>query len=93
MVIKNLCEKKLSAMNNKVIKYNVCESKCDSQMHYGIQIVEDVGENHNEETIEGISTSENFVYNLLSYLYDNIIDTVHFRDIVDDYILESEYSL
>ena len=91
MIIKNLFEKRITMMNNKIIKYNICEFECDGQMHYGIQIAEKSGRDYKEETIEGISPNKNFVYSLLLYLHENIIDTVHFKDIVNDYILQSEY--
>ncbi len=91
MIIRNLYEKSLPIMNNKVIKYNICENKYSGQTHYGIQIIEEIGRKHNEEMIESISPNKNFVYGLLSYLCENTVDTVHFKDIVDDYILKNEY--
>lgn len=93
MIIKNLLEKSITMMNNKIIKYNICEHKHDNQIHYGIQIIEKNGRNYKEEIIKGISPNKNFVYSLLLYLYENIIDTVHFKDIVNDYMMQIEYSV
>jgi hypothetical protein len=80
-------------MGGKVIDYNVCEDEHDNAIHYGIQVTDRTGEDYNEEMIEDISPSKDFIYNLLMYLYENSIDTVHFRDIVEDYIFKSEYAV
>lgn len=90
MIIKTFCEKNLSSMGGKIIRYNLCEVKYGSYIHYGIQIAEHIGKTHNKETLENISTNKDFVHELLLYLCENLIDTVHFKDIVEDYLLKSE---
>lgn len=37
---------------------------------------------------QNISKSKIEVENLISYLYDNLIDDVHFLDVVKDYMLD-----
>lgn len=90
MIIKNFCEKSLPTAYGKVIKYNICESEYSGHTHYGIHIIEQIGEDQIEETIENISPNKNFVCDLLTYLCENLIDTVHFKDIVEDYLIKSE---
>ncbi len=86
MIIKNIYEKKLPIMNNKILKYNLCEGEEGNRTNYGIQLTEDTDKIHREEIIWDISSDKNFVNNLLMYLSENVIDTVHFRDIIEDYI-------
>ena len=75
----------------KTIEYNLCKSITeDGETGFGIQVVVHFKNFCEEETIESISVDENFVKMLIKFLYDYRIDVIHFKDIVSDYMLNSE---
>ena len=76
----------LKSMGNKTIRYNMLESKINGKTTYGIKIYEKYKERALEEAIEGISDSKEDVLNLINYLSENVVDTAHFKDIVEDYM-------
>ena len=90
MVIKNIYQKSIPCMN-KTIKYEMLETFYDDCICYGIQIKEFYKDNYFEELIEDISSNKAFVNNLITYLYENAVDTVHFKDIIEDYIVASDF--
>lgn len=90
MTVKNVCEKSISCMGNKIIRYSICKNLIGGTAHYGIQLSESSKNLNQEESIENISPNKDFVYDLIKYLYENVIDVTHFKDIVEDYILMCE---
>ncbi len=90
MTVKNIYEKSLPCMGNKVIRYNVCENSVGDTTNYGIEVTESSDNSNMKETIENISPNKDFVYDLITYLNENVVDATHFKDIVEDYILMSE---
>ncbi len=91
MVVKNVYQKSIPCMG-KTIEYKMLESFYDDySYYYGIQIKEFYKDNYFEELIEDISSNKTFVYNLITYLYENGIDTVHFKDIVEDYMAAFDF--
>ena len=86
MTVENLYEKSLHSMANKTIRYNLCETSDGDINHYEVQICENSPKINREETIESISPDKKFVCELIEYLCENVIDTAHFNDIVQDYI-------
>lgn len=84
--------KKIYSLNQKnslsrIIEYNLCESNDINKKFYGIQ-VKLISEAIKEEIkIEDISFNLDFVMNIINYLYENAVDTVHCKDIIEDYIL------
>lgn len=90
MTVKNIYEKSLPCMGDKIIHYDICENMVDNVIHYGIQISDKVGDENRKETIQDISPDKNLVCNLIDYLFQNVIDVTHFKDVVEDYILMSE---
>lgn len=85
--MKNLREVALKSMKNKSIRYFISKNEEGKDIKYGITILEICSGKKYEEKIENISNSESFVLNLIDFLYDNAIDTAHFKDIVEDFTL------
>ncbi len=90
MTVKNIYEKSLPCMGNKVIRYNVCEELIGDTTNYGIEITESSDTSDRKQIIKNISPSKDFVYDLTTYLCENVVDVTHFEDIVQDYILMRE---
>lgn len=90
MTVKNIYEKSLHCMGDKIIHYDICENAVDNTIHYGIQISDKVGDESRKEIINDISPDKNLVCNLIDYLFENTIDVTHFKDIVEDYLLMCE---
>lgn len=59
-------------------------------MHYGIKISSVVGDSDEREdtAVELISRDKEIVEKLIEYLYENSVDTIHFKDVVEDYIFK-----
>lgn len=90
VIVKNIYEKSLPCMRNKVIRYNICENLNGDVINYGIEIAESSDGLSRKEIVEDISPDKDFVYNLITYLCENVVDVTHFKDIVEDYILMCE---
>ena len=55
---------------------------------YGITMLTNQNGITRSVSAQNISKSKIEVENLISYLYDNLIDDVHFLDVVKDYMLD-----
>lgn len=80
----------LTSMEGKKIEYRITACEKDGCEQYGIQVITDAKDYHEEETVDMISPDKDFVKEIITYLYQNSVDTVHFKDVLDDYILKSE---
>ncbi len=80
----------LSSMEGKKIDYKITTYEKDGCKQYGIQVVTDAKDYHEEESVDMISPDKNFVEEIIKYLYQNSVDTIHFKDVLEDYILKSE---
>lgn len=89
MDIKNLYEKNFSSLN-KTVFYNLVKTKSEGEDSFGIQIVTKTENYEEKEIIKDISQKEDFVKKMIKYLYENAVDTTHFKDVIDDYILKME---
>ncbi|MBQ2672121.1 MAG: hypothetical protein IJG00_04890 [Clostridia bacterium] len=89
MDIKNLYEKNFSSLN-KTVFYNLVKTKSEGKDSFGIQIVTKLRNYEEKEIINDISRKEDFVKKIINYLYENAVDTTHFKDVVEDYILKME---
>ncbi len=76
----------LKSMGNKTIHYRILENNKSGKTKYGIEICESYKDSTLKETIENISNSKEDVLNLINYLSENVIDTAHFKDVVEDYM-------
>ncbi len=86
-MIKNIYSLNQKNSLDRVMEYNLCESGDLNEKYYGIQ-VKLISEKINEEIkIEDISCDMNFVMNIIDYLYENAVDIVHCKDIIEDYML------
>ena len=86
MITEKIYELNQSFLGNRTLKYNLCENKGENGLYYGIQLVVSSQDNTEEVAIENISEDKQYVLNLITYLYENAIDTIHFKDVIIDYI-------
>ncbi len=86
-MIKNIYMLNQKNSLGRVIEYNLYESGDISEKYYGIQVKLISDKVKEEIKIENISCDINFVMNIIDYLYENAVDTVHCKDIIEDYIL------
>ena len=91
MNIKNLYEKNFSSLE-KTVFYNLTCDKFGGKKNWGIQIITKTNGYAEEETIKNISLDEKFVKKIINYLYENSVDTIHFKDVIEDYIFKLEYA-
>lgn len=89
MNIKNMHEKIFSSLE-KTVFYNLIWTECEGNKSFGIQIITKTKSYTEKEIIKDISLNENFVIKIINYLYENAVDTLHFKDVTEDYILKSE---
>lgn len=90
MSVKEVYEKVLSVEILKTIRYSIVEKLIDGFVHYGIKISSVVGDSDEREdtAVELISRDKEIVEKLIEYLYENSVDTIHFKDVVEDYIFK-----
>lgn len=79
------------SLNQRVLEYSLCENESEDGKSYGIQLASNSKNSSERITIENISSKKDFIINLINILYENSIDTIHFKDIVEDYIENSNY--
>lgn len=75
----------LKSMNNKTVRYDILENRKNGKISYGIKIFENYNGNVQEEVAENISDNKETVLKLINYLSENVIDTAHFKDVIEDY--------
>ena len=90
MIIRRVYVNELSSMNGKKIEYKITTCEEDGCEQYGIQVITDAKDYHEEETVNAISTDKEFVKEVITYLYQNSVDAVHFKDVLEDYLLKIE---
>ena len=90
MIIRSVYVNELSSMNGKKIEYKITTCEEDGCEQYGIQVITDAKDYHEEETVNAISTDKEFVKEVLTYLYQNSVDAGHFKDVLEDYLLKIE---
>lgn len=86
MKVTRLCSSIQKALKEKVLEYSICENESENGKFYGIQLSSNSQGCKEKIIIEYISDQKNIVTNLINILYENSICTIHFRDIVEDYI-------
>lgn len=86
MKITKLCDSIQKTLNQRVLEYSLCENESENGKSYGIQLVSNSRNSNEKIIIENISSKKDFVINLINILHENCIDTIHFKDIVEDYI-------
>lgn len=72
-------------LGGRTLKYSILEN-CNNS--YGINLSVLSKNNTEEVYVENISNNKNFIINLISILYENAIDTIHFKDIIEDKIID-----
>lgn len=82
-------ELKQSVFEERIINYYLCEN--DSK--YGIEIMIETKNENEISQISNISKNKNFVVTLIKHLYENAIDTIHFKDVVDDYLALTQHKV
>ena len=86
MEIKKIYELNQTHFGKRTLIYSLCKSKNKEESQYGIQLVMTSEKEKEEVMIQDISNNKNYVMNLITYLYENAIDTIHLKDVVEDYI-------
>ena len=81
-----IIKKSILKSMGKTICYGVLENNNNGKISYGIEISETYKNKTQNEKIENISDNKNTVIDLINYLSENVVDTAHFKDIVEDYI-------
>ncbi len=88
--MKSIYKKILKHSENKIITYGILETLEENKTHYGIYVSEEVNGIVREEAIESIFPNKNMILNLIDRLCENAIDIIHFKDIVEDYLLDND---
>ncbi len=86
MITKKIYKLSQNAGIERTLEYNLCESTTEDGKAYGIEVVLTSSKVNERVKIENISNDKDVVLKLLTYLYENAVDTIHFKDIVEDYI-------
>lgn len=87
MQIKNIYNVVKKSSGGKVLKYNLCEDNNSDEKCYGIEVLLEDNGLAEREIIKDISNDKSEVLSLIDYLYENGVDIVHFREVVEDYIV------
>lgn len=94
MTFTNIFTKKIFSISEvnayKVLKYNLCESDCSGKIIYGIQIISNYKNKPGADIMENISGDKMFVNKIINYLYQNGVDEISFKDVVNDLLFEIE---
>ena len=76
----------------KNVYYNLVKTISDNLTYFGIEIILKNGINNPEEAFfDGISESENYVRNIIKFLYENSIKPDVSLEIISDLVSEMEY--
>lgn len=86
MITKKIHELNQTWLGRRTLKYNLCETENEEGLQYGIQLIVNSESQKEEIAIENISNNKQYVLDLITYLYENAIDTIHFRDVIIDYM-------
>ena len=83
-----LCQR---SFGGRKLEYNLCESENDSILNktYGIELILRSADINESVRVEDISPNKREVLNLIDCLSENGVDTIHFRDVIEDYIDDS----
>lgn len=87
MKIRKIYKNKLTTLRKKTIEYSIFSEKFENKTSYGISVSEKCEHFSNYESIKNISSDFESVNKLAKCLAESAIDTSHFKDIVEDYIV------
>jgi hypothetical protein len=96
LLIKNLYNKKFTNILNfiqkeKIIQYDLCETgdECGKNIvSYGVRVKSFCEGVYEEEYFLNISTDKTFIENIIKYLYENSLDVINFKDVVNDLLFK-----
>ena len=80
------------SFGGRELEYNLCESENNSILDsktYGIELVLRSDSINESVKVEDISQNKAEVLNLIDCLSENGVGTIHFRDVIEDYIDDS----
>lgn len=94
--ITNIYKKEYSEIadiqSKKNVYYNLVKTISDDLTYFGIEIILKNDSNNPEEAFfDGISESENYVRNIIKFLYENSIKPDVSLEIISDLVSEMEY--
>ena len=96
--ITNIYKKEYSEISNiqdkKNVYYNLVKTVSNELTYFGIEIIlkKDIGKPE-KVFFDGISESENYVLNIIKFLYENSIKPNVSFEIISDLISEIEYKI
>lgn len=94
--ITNIYKKEYSEIadiqSKKNVYYNLVKTISDNLTYFGIEIIlkNDIN-THEEAFLDGISESENYVRNIIKFLYENSIKPDVSLEIISDLVSKMEY--
>lgn len=88
MISGGLYGKILNLEEDKTIQYSMIINMLDSIPHYGVHLSQNITGVREEESIPEVSCNKDSVCGLIDALYQNCVNMLHFKDVVEDYILE-----
>lgn len=95
--ITNIYKKEYSEISDiqrqKNVYYNLVKTISGNLTYFGIEIIIKNNVNNPEKTFfNGISESENYVRNIIQFLYENSINPDNSLEIISDLVSELEYT-
>lgn len=95
--ITNIYKKEYSEISDiqrqKNVYYNLVKTVSGNLTYFGIEIVIKNNANNPEKAFfNGISESENYVRNIIQFLYENSINPDNSLEIISDLVSELEYT-
>lgn len=70
------------SLGGRVLEYNLYEDN----RNYGIELTLSSDSLNEKVKMDNISNDKEMVVELIDYLYENAVDTIHAKDVVEDYI-------
>ncbi len=95
--ITNIYKKEYSEIaeiqSQKNVYYNLVKTVSGNLTYFGIEIIIKNNVNNTEKAFfNGISESENYVRNIIQFLYENSINPDNSLEIISDLVSELEYT-
>lgn len=70
--------------NSRTINYDLVKSRFGNKNFYGIHITSCNKGDFFEDMVMNISSDKNFVLDILKYFYENAVDIMNFKDVLND---------
>ena len=88
MNVKSIYTLTQKSFGGRVLHYNLLESSGEKGKTYGVEIALCDGKGAVEkQALENVCTCKESALKLIEYLYENAVGMLHFKDVVEDYII------